>query len=285
MSRRWGRGADPVGPGGDQRAALEAQGVGAGTVQPGGLPGRQVLAGGGTDGPGEVLQAGVAPGVVAEVGLQAGEERVLTDVRAELLEDRLALLVGDRVEVRHRLRHVGDLAADGVAGGAHVHAVALELAAGQRRRPAVAVLRRADRRPGGGPRREGLVEPEVVPPLHGHQVAEPHVRHLVQDDRGEPQPLRVGGRAAEQQPVAVRHAAPVLHRATHVGHEHLVVLLLGERHAELLAEPGQALLGQLEQLVGVAVEQAASATAGSRDRGRGRRGAAGSRRTARRRRR
>ena len=55
--------------------------------------------------------------------------------------------------------------------------------------------------------------------------------------------------------VAPRDAAPVLHRAAHVGHEDLVVLLLGERRAELLAEPRQALLGELEQLGGVAVEQ------------------------------
>jgi hypothetical protein len=29
--------------------------------------------------------------------------------------------------------------------------------------------------------REALVQPQVVPPLHRHEVAEPHVRHLVQD--------------------------------------------------------------------------------------------------------
>ncbi len=34
--------------------------------------------------------------------------------------------------------------------------------------------------PGG----EALVEPEVVPPLHGDHVAEPLVGHLVRDDDG-----------------------------------------------------------------------------------------------------
>jgi hypothetical protein len=29
---------------------------------------------------------------------------------------------------------------------------------------------------------ERLVEPQVVPPAHRHEVAEPHVRHLVRDD-------------------------------------------------------------------------------------------------------
>ena len=56
-------------------------------------------------------------------------------------------------------------------------------------------------------------------------------------------------------PVAARDAAPVLHRATDVGHEDLVVALLSEGHAEVLAEPRQPLLGEIEQLLGVAVEQ------------------------------
>lgn len=33
--------------------------------------------------------------------------------------------------------------------------------------------------PGGEP----LVEPEVGPPVHGNEVAEPHVRHLVRDHK------------------------------------------------------------------------------------------------------
>jgi hypothetical protein len=29
-------------------------------------------------------------------------------------------------------------------------------------------------------RREALVQPEVIPPLHGHEVAKPHVRELME---------------------------------------------------------------------------------------------------------
>ena len=29
---------------------------------------------------------------------------------------------------------------------------------------------------------EGLVEPQVVPPLHGHQISEPHVGKFVQNN-------------------------------------------------------------------------------------------------------
>ena len=44
---------------------------------------------------------------------------------------------------------------------------------------------------------EGLVQPEVVPPAHGHEVPEPHVRQLVQHGDGAALHLRVGDLAAE----------------------------------------------------------------------------------------
>ena len=117
------------------------------------------------------------------------------------------------------------------------------------------------------PRREGLVEPEVVPPLHGDHVAEPHVRHLVQQDRGDRLPLRRRSECAAEHEVRPGHAAPVLHRPAHVGHEHLVVLAPGGTAAEPLAEEGQARPRWLEELLGVAFENCFS---DCRQRGRGR---------------
>ena len=38
---------------------------------------------------------------------------------------------------------------------------------------------------------EGLVEPQVIPPLHGDKVAEPHVCQLMHNDVGEH--LNAGG--------------------------------------------------------------------------------------------
>ena len=43
-------------------------------------------------------------------------------------------------------------------------------------------------------RREGLVQPETVPPRHGHEVAERHVGDLVGDHVGDALELVVGGR-------------------------------------------------------------------------------------------
>ncbi len=102
--------------------------------------------------------------------------------------------------------------------------------------------------------RKALVEPEVVPPAHRHEVAEPHVRHLVQDRVGALQAGRVGDPGAEHVTLGERDRAGVLHRAeVELGHEELVVLLERVGVGEQLVEEVQPLLGHLEDLVGVEV--------------------------------
>ncbi len=109
---------------------------------------------------------------------------------------------------------------------------------------------------------ERLVEPEVVPPAHRHDVAEPHVRHLVEQHVGEDLPLGRGRLAAAQHGVGPRHAAVVLHRTAEVRQEHLVVGALRERHAEAVAEELEALRGEGEELVGVAPQRGLKGLAG-----------------------
>ena len=109
--------------------------------------------------------------------------------------------------------------------------------------------------PVAGPLGERLVQPQVVPPAHGDQVAEPHVGQLVQDRVGPLLVLEVGDlRAEDVVRLGVRDAAEVLHRAgVEVGHPELVVLGQRVAHAELLVEEVEALLGDQEQVVGVEV--------------------------------
>ena len=189
-----------------------------------------------------------------EVAAQSREECLLADVGHQLLQDAGPLEVGDVVEARGCLLDVADLLADRVRRGRPVGAVAGDLRPGQEAGPLVGELGRGGGRPVGGPLGERLVEPQVVPPAHRHHVAEPHVRHLVQQDRRALLALPVGGFAAVQQDVAPRHAAVVLHRAAHVRHEDLVVAALRKRHREPLAEECQSGCRDLEQLVGIAVE-------------------------------
>ncbi len=105
-----------------------------------------------------------------------------------------------------------------------------------------------------GPGGERLVQPQIVPPAHGDQVTEPHVRHLVQDRLG----ARLAGEVGDARPEDVglheRHAARVLHRAfLELGHEELVVLAERVLDAERAVEEVEALPGHLEDLVGVEV--------------------------------
>ena len=163
--------------------------------------------------------------MAAEVDAHAVAERVATDVFHELLQNRRALAVGDAVEVQERDLGVFGRARDGVRGGQLVLLVGPALDVGVEHLPRVREARRLDHRDVRDVRGKALVEPQVVPPAHRHQVAEPHVRELVQERLGAVQPLVLGGRIAEQVRLVVGDAADVLHRARVVlGHEDLVVL-------------------------------------------------------------
>jgi hypothetical protein len=122
---------------------------------------------------------------------------------------------------------------------------------------------------------EGLVEPQVVPPAQGHHVAEPHVRHLVQQHRRALLPLPRAGGAAVDEGVGPGDAAVVLHRAAHLRHEHLVVAPLRERLGEALAEQGEPGGGEPGQLVGVAGPAPRRASGGMPGRARARPSPAG----------
>ena len=109
------------------------------------------------------------------------DEGVQADPRDELLEHRGALGVGDHVEVDLDRVQVDVVGRDRVRRGQLVGAVAGLLAGVGEAGPGVGVLGRLGLAPVAGPLGERLVEPQVVPPLHGDEVAEPHVRHLVGD--------------------------------------------------------------------------------------------------------
>jgi hypothetical protein len=87
--------------------------------------------------------------------------------------------------------------------------------------------------PGGEP----FVEPEVVPPCHGHEIAEPHMRHLMGQhfinillrfSRGI---LRI----EEKHRFEIGDSTPVLHRAAEpAGQSNLIQLRQWIRHAEII---------------------------------------------------
>ncbi len=99
--------------------------------------------------------------------------------------------------------------------------------------------------PGG----KALVEPDVVPPLHGDQVAEPLVGHLVGDDQGDFFLGADGGRFGidEQVGLAVGDGAEVLHGAgLEVGQGDEVELLERVGNAEVGVVVVEHVLGDID---------------------------------------
>jgi hypothetical protein len=117
-----------------------------------------------------------------------------------------------------------------------------------------AVLRGLRLAQDAGEGRERLVEPQVVPPPHGDEVAEPHVGHLVQHGLVAPLVEEAGDAAAEDVVLEERDGAGVLHRArVELRDEQLVVLAERVPDAEAAVVEVEALLGLGEQPFGVHV--------------------------------
>ena len=230
------------------------QGVDARRAQPLIRPVRKVAPRSLLQRPQQVREGCVIPGVRREVRADASEELLQPHVGRQLLQHTCALGVGDAVEVGlHRL-DVACVREHRVGRGQLVLCISPRLFLAVEGHPCRVVLRRPRLAHGCRPGGEGFVQPQVVPPLHRHQVAEPHVRQLVQDRIRTAFVLVVAGRGAEDVLVADRHRTRVLH-GTHVvfGAEDLVVLVERVADAELIRVVVEALLGHLEQLVGIQV--------------------------------
>ncbi len=233
---------------------LRRQRVHPGRLEPGAGPPAHVPAAGLLQHRQQVTEARVAVRVPLEVAPGTLQERVLADVGHELLQHRRALGVCDAVEVQLGVLQVADVRRDRVRGGQLVGPVGPGLAAVGEGDPAVLETGRADQRERAHEVGERLLQPQVVPPLHGDQVAEPHVRHLVQHDVGPALIGRLRHLPAEDELLPERHQTRVLHRAQVVlGHERLVVLPERVRVVEAVVEEVQALLGDEEDVLGVEV--------------------------------
>lgn len=162
----------------------------------------------------EVGEGGVGEPVAGEVGVDAGEEVLLSEPGDELPQGGGALGVGDAVEVEQGGGGVVDgLRGDGVGGGALVGFVAPGFAADAEVGPGVCEAGGFGEGLVAHVLGEGLVEPDVVPPSEGDEVAEPHVGHLVGDDHGAGLAFGVGDGGAVDEVVAEGDEAGVLHGA------------------------------------------------------------------------
>ncbi|ANT63998.1 hypothetical protein Ptc2401_00189 [Prosthecochloris sp. CIB 2401] len=174
----------------------------------------------------KIIQCGVLFGKSFEVLPDGGPEGLVTDEVLQLAKRRGTLGVADAVKIAEGLDGIAGRRGYGVCGGILVLLIGPLLANKH-------VFERIteERPPGHGEIREvvgkAFVEPEVIPPFHGHQVAEPHVHHLVGNGIGAVQVLAVELFIAEHVVLAEGDAADVFHGSEiEFWDEHLVVLAI-----------------------------------------------------------
>jgi hypothetical protein len=200
----------------------------------------------------EMVDGGIFPLVLMEVMRDGLAEIVFLHEGEELLHGGRTFHVGDAVEDRIGDAGVDDLASDGMRGNHLVRNVAspFELKEGGHGRLVVdgleGTLQLLEAKE-GNECGEGLVEPEVVPPLHGHQVAKPVVRQLMSDDAGKHEHLLCRNLFSEEQRVVEGDHSCIFHGAPSVlMREHLVVFVEGEGVIEKLLVKFHRLNGELE---------------------------------------
>ena len=107
-------------------------------------------------------------------------ERVLPDPGDQLFKNGGTLRVGDAIEVRLRSGDVRNVGGNRVRGRHLVLRVGPDLAVHREVRPFTHIAGRRRNRAGALILGERLLEPQVIPPRGGGEVAEPHVAHFVQ---------------------------------------------------------------------------------------------------------
>ena len=184
----------------------------------------------------KIGRRGIREFVRGHVFAEALAKNIFPEKTFQHPDKRQALSVSDVIEGAVRFRFGCDRLLDGVRGRAGVafHRAFLPDAITPRR-----IARRVFAQPGfplriefrralrPHPRREPFVEPEIVPPRHRDEIAEPHVGRLVRDHFVDAL-LRLGGRflGIEQEArFVVGDSAPVLHRPAETARDRDVIQL------------------------------------------------------------
>ncbi|MNV13056.1 hypothetical protein D3C71_1036830 [compost metagenome] len=187
----------------------------------------------------QVVGDGIAVSVSADVGTHAVAPRIRADVILQHADHRRALAVGDAIKCLAGLLHRRHVLHDRVRGDI---GVLPHRATADARSPdtveipfRMQLVRGAAGHPGG----EAFVEPQVVPPRHRHQVAEPLVRDFMRGNAENALLVRHAGhrRIDQQRVLEGEDRAPVFHRAEELAAARRGdVVELGQRigHAEIV---------------------------------------------------
>ncbi|MCY1224417.1 hypothetical protein D9M72_365740 [compost metagenome] len=205
--------------------------------------------------------------MVPEIPAGAGDKCLEADIGDQLLQYGRTLRVSDAVEVllgRLQVRYVGH---DRMGGGQLVLDIGPGLAVVGEVHPGRIPVRGAVNAQGAHVVGKGLLEPEIVPPLHGDEVAEPHVRHFVHQGVGTGLVLGISCPGREDVVFGEGDQPGVLHGAEVVlRHKGLVVFAPRIRIVKEVVEEAEPPLRQLKEVPGVkGSRHGAAAVQGQRD--------------------
>ena len=231
---------------------VSGQLVHAGGLQPLVRPPRQILPRGLRERPQQIVERGIVESVAGEVAAHPGEERVPTHIGLELLQNRRALRIRNAIEIlfdrfdvvgvgRHRVRRRQLVLI--------VRPRLLHIGERHPRRVILRHLRLGHHRP---PRGKRLIQPQIIPPGHGDQVAEPHVGHLVQHRLAPTLIAMAGVLRSKHILVPVGDRAGVLHGPRiKLRHKQLIVFAERVGGPKILVVKIETLLGFRKQGVGI----------------------------------
>ena len=191
----------------------------------------------------QIIKGGITPRMGGKVAAHAGQEVVAADISLQLLEHRSTLGIGDAIEVLLHRFDIAGIGGNRVGGRQLILLIGpgfFHIGKGHPRGIVFGFLRLGD---GGGPSGEGLVEPQIVPPLHGDQVTEPHMRQFVEDGVCAALILIVRGLGSKDVLIADGDAPGIFHRAgIELWHENLVVFAKGVGETKIAVVEIKALL-------------------------------------------
>ena len=185
-----------------------------------------------------MVQLGVSIGIFGEVELHTEFEGLRSDIFVHLLQEAAALAIGNTIEEFFGFDGVFGLGGNRMRGGSLVRTDAPLLVLDQIQPGLifdilVGVLAQTGHKCG-----ERLVEPEVIPPNHSDQVAEPLMRDFVHDHVLEPEFPGPCGLCLEQNHFGIGdaphvfHGAEVILRADNVVHFLVRILSVHEFRVE-----------------------------------------------------
>ena len=174
----------------------------------------------------EVFGRGIPVRMLRKIGVDALLKYFRPDISFHHAQHRCSLAIGDSIEERLDVRGSFRVRANGPDGGHRI------------------IHKRPQRFPDlllvnvpfrflcceGFPRHPGrkpFVQPDVIPPFHGHKVAKPLVRHFVGNHRRHLLPCVIRGRLLvnQQRAVSIGNGADILHCPRGKVREHDVIQL------------------------------------------------------------